>query len=166
LAKKEVNWKNRMLGVVAVVVLLLPNIINVIFPPLEYNITQKSDGVIKTIVEWGSRMIILVYPAICGVKIREKTKSTKLLLILMGICLAFYWAFWIGYVFTGQSYAFLFRPYWGFFIPLAMFPTIYFVCLGLYMQSYVMTIASVVFLIFHNWISLGTWSQIVTQWKL
>lgn len=157
------NRNEALAGVLVGIACLLPNLINVFFPPTQHVVDTSDENLVLTAAEWITRIIVIFYPAIRGVRLyrdTDRTKAVKAFVFNMVASLIITTVIWIFYVIDGRDYAFLFYPFGGFFIPLVFLPSFYYLNLGLYMKSKLMTSAAVIFMLCHNIISYHTWLKI------
>jgi hypothetical protein len=79
----------------------------------------------------------------------------------MALCLLLYYAVWMVYYRRGRDFARLFAPLWGIPIPLAVFPSVYFLLAAVLLHAAPLLVASLVFGTAHIAVSLQTYRRTV-----
>jgi len=74
-------------GIIAIVLILLPNIIFAFLPPTEVPTDLRNTPIILTVLEQAGRIACLTLPIVFGVKIAEQ--HMNFIVILMGVCIVF-----------------------------------------------------------------------------
>ena len=146
-------------GILVVLLLLLPNIFFCIFPPQNAPQNLNSVPVVFTIMEQIGRIACFVVPIVFGKKIAEQNNSY--LVILMAICLLIYYICWILYFANGREYFDLFKPIGLIPIPMAIFPLMYFILLGIWIKSPFFIAPAILFSIGHIVVSWNTYIQLL-----
>ena len=134
-------------GILAVSIILIPNIFFFIFPSQNTAENLNPIPLVFTIFEQVGRLACFVLPILLGKKIAEQGFSY--LLVLMAISVMIYYICWICFFVNGREYYDLFKPLWVIPIPMAIFPVLYFLLLGIWAKSPVLMISSIIFAIGH-----------------
>lgn len=145
-------------GILVVLLLLLPNICFSIFPPKNAPQNSKSVPVAFTIIEQIGRIACLIVPIVFGKKIAEQKFSY--LVILMAVCLLIYYICWILYFANGRKYSDLFKPIGFIPIPMAVFPLMYLILLGIWIKSPFFIVSAILFSIGHIIVSWNTYNYL------
>lgn len=77
----------------------------------------------------------------------------------MAVCLLLYYAVWMVYYRRGRDFARLFAPLWGIPVPLAVFPSVYFVLAAVPLHAVPLLVAGLVFGPAHIAVSLQTYRR-------
>lgn len=146
-------------GILVVLLLLLPNILFCIFPPQNTIKNTSSVPVFFTIIEQIGRIACFIVPIVFGKKIAEQKNSY--LVILMVVCLLIYYICWILYFANGREYYDLFKPLGFIPIPMAIFPLMYLLLLGIWVKSPIFITPAILFSIGHIVVSWNTYMQLL-----
>lgn len=146
-------------GILVVLLLLLPNLLFCIFPPQNTPQTSNSVPVVFTIMEQVGRIACFIVPIVFGKKIAEQKNSY--LVILMVVCLLIYYICWILYLANGREYYDLFKPIGFIPIPMAIFPLMYLILLGIWAKSPFFIAPAILFSIGHIVVSWNTYIQLL-----
>jgi hypothetical protein len=145
-------------GLLVIILLLLPNIIYFIFPPKKIPENLRPIQGVFSLLEKMGRIICFVLPIIFGKMI--SLQKLSYVVILMGLCLFIYYICWTFYFVNGREYYYLFKPLGMIPIPMAIFPLLYFILLGVWLESPVFLISVLLFSIGHIAVSWNTYIQI------
>jgi hypothetical protein len=136
--------------------IFLPNIILIFASPKSESIPEKNTKTILyrlvEIVEWLSRIAVLIIPFYCMVYIQ--TKFEFACLGIMTLAMLFYYLGWLRYILKGRDYRLLYANYLGIPLPMAVWPIIYFLLSAIILHSPLMALASLIFGISHISISV------------
>ena len=146
------------LGILVVLLVLFPNLFFFLFPSKNKPDGVEPEPVVLTILENVGRFGCFFVPVIFAKKVGEQDFSV--LVIFMAVCLLVYYFCWIRYFVGDRVYFDLFKPLLFFPIPMAVFPILYFVFLGVWVKSLVFIIPAVVFAIGHIVISWRTYKAL------
>jgi len=129
---------------------LLPNLLPMIFPPTDAAEDHGAAGGWRIVnaVEWAARMAVFLLPLFW--EIRLETTTQGVLLALMALCMAVYYAGWIRYLAGGRQFRLLFCPLWRIPVPMAVFPSAYFLLAGVLLASWPVTLAACLFAAAHT----------------
>lgn len=136
--------------------ILIPNILVIAFPPVDYPAAVKLKGWLKAaeiferLGQIGYTLVpLLVYTNFKGV-------IGTVSYIGMALALTFYYSCWLRF-FTGKRrFKLLFSPLWNIPIPMAISPIMYMGFASVGMNSWIMGLTVLVFSIGHLPISYGT----------
>lgn len=146
-------------GILVILLPLLPNIFFYIFPTKNVPGNLNSVPAIFTIIEQVGRIACFVIPVVFGKKIAEQKNSY--LVILMVICLLIYYIRWILYFATGREFYDLFKPIGLIPIPMAIFPLMYLILLGIWVESPFFIASAMLFSIGHIVVSWNIYIQLL-----
>lgn len=141
------NFKNykmgfSSIGIIAFILPMIPNIFWAVLPPVSSTLPANTAitpaiGIISCICQ--SLMVAIQIMLIK--KERKASKSKKWIAVLAIICLVGYLFSWVVY------YTITITPL--LLLGMAVLPSIYFVCVGLYLENYISLIPAVIFGIIH-----------------
>lgn len=77
----------------------------------------------------------------------------------MAACLLLYYAVWIAYYRNGRQFARLFAPLWGLPVPLAVFPSVYFLFASVVLHAVPLLVAGLIFGAAHIAVSFRTYRR-------
>ena len=146
------------MGLLVSLLILLPNLVYFIFPPRDVPEKFPSLPWHLTVLEQIGRYACFALPLIFGKQIAAQ--PFNFLAMLMGICVAFYYICWIRYFTSGRGFALLFKPLWHLPVPMALFPVLYYILLGLWLGSLLFLIPALMLCIGHLAISWRTYQYI------
>lgn len=139
---------------IAVVIFLLPMIINVIYVIFPPSINDKNTEATNTVIEFIEQATRILYLLSLVVIVSEKTLDYRSMWLLLAVVfLVLYYVVWIRYFVGGRDIALLGKSFLGIPMPLAIFPVLYFIFAALWMHNYVAVGFMIVFGIAHNIIS-------------
>ncbi|OAB25522.1 hypothetical protein PMSD_27600 [Paenibacillus macquariensis subsp. defensor] len=141
-------------GIIAIVLILLPNIIFAFLPPTEVPTDLRNTPIILTVLEQAGRIACLTLPIVFGMKIAEQ--HMNFIVILMGVCIVLYYICWIRFFIKGRAYDQLFKPLGFIPVPMAVFPALYFTLMGVWLGALIFLIPAVLFSIGHI---VASWNQ-------
>ena len=147
-------------GVIASVLILLPNLLYMAYPPEDMPLHNGKAPLWLTVVENIGRFTCLIYPIIFGADTAIAIASGSIIVYLMAAFILAYYILWARYFAHGRTFKLLFRPLFFIPVPMAVFPAAYFLILSLLLQSPMMATAAVVFAAGHIPISLMTYRQL------
>lgn len=142
-------------GLLVSLLILLPNLAYFIFPPRGMPDKFPSSPWYITVFEQFGRYACFVLPLVFGKQIAKQPFS--ILVVLMGICALLYYICWIRYFIGGRAFLLLFKPLWHLPIPMALFPVLYYIILGIWLESLVFLIPALMLCIGHLIISWRTY---------
>jgi hypothetical protein len=129
-------------GFVAFILVMIPNIIWMIAPPVNNPIAGNSAVYpVLDIVVIVSQVIMIALLIILIPQEGKKGKSIKIYIELSSFCLVGYYFAWISY-YTGLVYPWI-------LVGMAVLPSIYFISVELWLKNYIAIIPSIVFGITH-----------------
>jgi hypothetical protein len=136
-----------LIGWLIPLLVLLPNVLMVRFPPTER--PEDASGVNRWLeaLERLGQAGVFVIP--CFFRIRIQDTIAVVSLAAMAMALVGYYLGWLRYMRQGQRYALLFAPLWGIPLPMAVMPVIYFGAAAALVRSWPLAAATVVFAIGH-----------------
>jgi hypothetical protein len=134
--------------------IFLPNIILIIAPPTNESLPDKYVRSILSriieVIEWISKVTILVLPFYCALYVRTGIEFACLGLMLLAMI--FYYIGWIRYILNGRDYRLLFTAHLGIPLPMAVWPSIYFLLSSVILHSPMMTLVALLFGVTHIYI--------------
>jgi len=131
-----------LIGLIAFTIPMIPNIFWALLPPVVENISDNKAAIpIVDIIQMMSQIIMIALLITLINKEHKSTPSKKWIGGIALICLIGYFASWIIY------YTFEITPL--LLLGMAILPSIYFICVGLYLDNYPALIPAVVFASIH-----------------
>lgn len=131
------------INLILIGLIMLPNILSLIFPPV--HIPQQpprpSYWTIVIVTEWIGRLGIMILPLFWKIKF---DKSNAVFLILAGLMLALYYVCWMRFFLTGREFITQFSPLFGIPVPLAIFPLLSVLFVGIAQGSWPVIAAAVI----------------------
>ncbi len=131
--------------------LLLPNLVLLIFPPVDPPQLLKSAGLVFTVLERAGQVACMALP--CMLRDQFETLNLDVWLVLMVSSIVGYHALWARYVFAGRRFSLLF----GRFVPMAVLPVLAFGFAALTAQSLQLGIAVLALAVGHITNSAATY---------
>jgi hypothetical protein len=142
-------------GLVSVLI-LLPNLLWMLFPPREkaQGDARTSGGLcmVMEVLEWVGRIVTLLIPFFYGIEVQGTRQVIAL--VLMSLAVLLYYACWARYFSRGRRYALLFEPLLGIPLPMAISPIVCFFAASVLFGSWYLALATLVLAVGHLWISL------------
>lgn len=145
-------------GFIIPFLVLLPNLIFIFLPPRHTPAALASAPLIFTILERAGQITCFMMPILFGRRLAEQPLSLGA--AVMALCLLIYYVCWVRFYLSGRAFSVLFAPWLGIPIPMALFPAIYFLLLGITLQSWLFVIPAVLFAAGHLVNSWSIYSQI------
>ncbi|WP_405116258.1 hypothetical protein MHH28_15095 [Paenibacillus sp. FSL K6-1217] len=147
-----------LLGFVLPILVLLPNLIFIVFPPRRVPGSLASTPLIFTLLERAGQIACLTLPIVYGRMIAAQSLGVSA--ILMALCLLIYYGCWVRYYRSGRAFAALFKPLLGVPVPMAVFPALYFLLLGVWLQSWLFIVPACLFAVGHLVNSWSVYGQV------
>ncbi|MEK5491431.1 hypothetical protein MKZ24_12180 [Paenibacillus sp. FSL R7-0297] len=141
-------------GFIIPLLVLLPNLIFIFFPPRNAPDSLASPPLIFTILERAGQITCFMMPIVLGRKLAEQPLGLSA--GLMAVCLLIYYICWARFYWNEREFTVLFTPWLGIPIPMAVFPAIYFMLLGFWLESWLLLIPAFLFAVGH----------LVNSWKV
>jgi len=148
------------LGGLVTLLILLPNLLVVFFPPTGLpGAAGKKTALTTTmgIIERVGQVSAFVIPFFYPIKIQGSLETASLAGMILA--LIFYYVNWGRYALRGRTFRLLFEPCLGIPIPLAISPVIYFLAAAGLFHSWVLLAAAVVLGIGHIYVSRLEWQR-------
>ncbi|GMB01841.1 hypothetical protein [Pelosinus sp. IPA-1] len=140
------------------IIILIPNLLWLLFPPINIPLQEDNEPVILTVFEnigrFGVTIIPLFYP------ITMNNISNRFYIIAMLLLLTVYYAGWFRFFQKGRNHMLLFLPLWHIPIPMAITPILYFFLAAGLLKSSPMFIAAFTLAIGHLPISYKEYLRI------
>ncbi|MBI9049031.1 MAG: hypothetical protein JEZ00_06420 [Anaerolineaceae bacterium] len=134
-------------GFIIIAVILLPNLLFVIFPPINPPGKLKDGGLIINAIEHGGRILFFLF--LIFTPYDPDVARNPMLFVLMIICAALYYALWLHYIRKGRPFSALFDTVLGVPIPMAILPVLSFAFAVIWLQSWLAVIPLSLFAIGH-----------------
>ena len=130
-------------GVLITVLILLPNLLWMLFPPKDAPKVEQEhvNGRALVILEWVGRIGVFVIPAFYAIEVHSTVQIISL--GIMALALLVYYTGWARYFLRGRSYALLFRPLLALPVPLAISPVLYFAAAAVLLSSWPLALATI-----------------------
>ncbi|UQZ33500.1 hypothetical protein C2I18_07975 [Paenibacillus sp. PK3_47] len=145
-------------GFILPLLVLLPNLFLLFFPPHNIPDNQSPPPIIFTILERTGQVTCFTLPILFGQKISQQ--PVNILIGLMFICLMIYYLCWIRFFWRGREYAILFQPLGFIPVPMALFPVFYFMLLAVWLNALLFAVPAALFAIGHFAVSWYTYSSV------
>lgn len=129
-------------GLIAFIIPMIPNVFWAVLPPVSSSL-PANDAAIPAIGVIGSicQSLMIAIQILLINKERKTTKSKKWIAAIALICLLGYLLSWVVY------YKVTITPL--LLLGMAVLPSIYFICVGLYLDNYLSIIPAVTFAVIH-----------------
>lgn len=130
------------LGGIITLLVLLPNLLFVFFPPKGALPAEENDTRLKIFIvfERIGQATCFILPFFYRIRL-EGTEQWAALALMGGFLLVYYWG-WGRYLARGRDAAWLFRPLAGIPLPMAVMPVLYFFTAGFLLGSPWLILAS------------------------
>jgi hypothetical protein len=145
-------------GIIFSLIVLLPNFIFLFLAPRNVPKELSSPAIIFTVLERVGQVACFTLPILFGRRIAAQ--DINFLIPLMGVCLIIYYIGWIRFFIGGKEFSLLFEPLGFIPIPMAIFPLLYFILLGIWLKSYIFEVPAVLLSIGHLVNSWSVYKQI------
>lgn len=144
-------------------IVMLPNII--FFSLSETNSVgiQPKAGTIFNVLE--SAMRFAFFACLFLETARKKEHNPKVLFYIAIVAMILYYTCWIIFFYHKMEAYYMYCPFFGVPVPLAVFPVTFFIMMALYTKSYAMGACSFLFGIGHIVNSLSIYAQILENQK-
>lgn len=146
-------------GLIITLLILLPNLFFFLIPPRHIPESLSKAPVWLTVLERIGQIGCFAMPLVFGKQIARQ--PIDFWVALMALCLLIYYICWIRYFAGGRDFSLLYTPLWIIPVPMALFPVIYFLLLGLWVLSPLFLIPAALLALGHMGVSLHMYSQIV-----
>ncbi|MEK4004895.1 hypothetical protein [Paenibacillus sp. FSL H3-0333] len=140
-------------GFIISLLVLLPNLIFIFFPPRSVPGSLDSVPLVFTLLERAGQITCFMMPILFGRMIAAEPLGVSA--ILMALCMLVYYGCWVRYYRSGRAFAVLFKPWLGIPVPMAVFPALYFLLLGVWLQSWLFVVPACLFATGHL---VNSWS--------
>ena len=142
------------LGGLFSILVLLPNLLVVFFPPVdvpppaggEKRLRERVMGVVERV----GQAAAFVLPFFYAIEIDDEAVFS---FVIMLAALSFYYAGWARYVLGGRKYSLLFKSMLGFPLPMAVCPVIFFLSAAFVLHSIYLGFAALVLAAGHIYVS-------------
>jgi len=150
------------LGWLVSVLVLLPNLLWMLFPPRgappaestpKTRLARLMEG-----LEWAGRLGCFIIPFFCRVEMQSDWQWGAL--VTMGLALSLYYAGWTRYFMRGRSYRLLFEPLLAVPLPLATGPVIYFLAAAMLLGSWPLGMAAVALSAGHLYVTYHSFQDV------
>lgn len=131
-------------GLVLSLVMIVPNVLLVVAPPLEDLPREPRIPRVLTFLERAGQAGCLVLPAVAG-----GPRSGVGWLVVLAILVAGYYGLWARYLLTGRRLAALYAPLGPLPMPMAVLPVVAFGVAALWLESWLLAVATAVLAVGH-----------------
>lgn len=145
-------------GFIISLLVLLPNLIFIFFQPRGVPGSLDSVPLVFTLLERAGQITCLMMPILFGRLLAAQ--SFGLPAALMALCMLVYYGCWVRYYRSGRAFAMLFKPWLGIPVPMAVFPALYFLLLGVWLQSWLFVVPACLFAAGHLVNSWSVYGQV------
>jgi hypothetical protein len=148
------------LGGLITLVILLPNLLILIFPPAAVPPEVIKTGTLPRVMEITERVGQVAAFTIPFFYFLPPLRSSPVdILVVMALALLFYYAGWARYLIKGRRFTLLFQPMLGVPLPMAISPVVYFAAVSVYLKSWPEAVAAAVLAVGHLYVSQGQWQR-------
>jgi hypothetical protein len=150
--------KEMPLGGIIALLILLPNLLVVIYPPVGAPPQQSRGGRLERwmgILERAGQVSSFAIPFFYALDFDANDGEIGIGLAVMLLSLAFYYVCWVRYLALGHRFELLFKPCLGFMLPLAMCPVVYFLAAAVVLHSPFLWLAALALGVGHIYVSFG-----------
>lgn len=138
--------------------ILLPSVSFAFLSPRNMPVpAEKKEHPLLLAAEMLGRIGTMLLPLFYGVQLDRWYEAAAL--AGMGLFLLLYYLVWIYYYINGRNFARLFAPLWRIPVPLAVFPSVYFLLSSAILHSVTLLAASLIFGTAHIAISLQAYRR-------
>jgi hypothetical protein len=145
-----------MTGGLASILILVPNLFWMLFPPRDPPEGETSSATLAykllEVMEWLGRLGVFVIPFFYRLEVTSRVQVVAL--AVMALALLFYYAGWVRYFAQGRKYALLFQPMLRVPVPMAVSPIVYFAAASVLFGSWYLALATIILGVAHLTISL------------
>jgi hypothetical protein len=134
-------------GLLISLILLAPNLLFVMYPPLKSQPIQTKTNFLFTILEKVGQVGCFCLPVFSSQNFDSREIDSWF--ILMTICIVIYYMLWIRYFKHNRDIIYLYLPLGKIPIPMAIFPVLAFVFAAIWGKSVLLGIASILLAIGH-----------------
>ncbi len=147
-------------GTILTIIVLLPNLIVLIFPPKEEPPKYEESMVLRgmTVIEQIGRAIVFITPLFYSINFNTNYQLFSLYSLIIAI--AFYYVGWLRYLLYGRLYKLLFEPMLGVPIPMAISPVIFFLFSSIVLDTWLLFIGTIFLAVGHIYVSYHSYNQI------
>ncbi len=144
------------LGGIITLLVLLPNLLVILYPPAgappprgDNSRLAKWMGILERVGQVSS----FVVPFFYALNFDINDGEIGIGLALMLLSLLFYYACWVRYVSLGHRFELLYQPFFGFPLPLAVCPVVYFLSAAIVLHSPYLWLAATALAVGHIYVS-------------
>jgi len=144
------------LGGIITLLVLLPNLLVILYPPVGAPPPRRAEGRLERLIgilERVGQVSSFAIPFFYSLDFDINDGEIGIALALMVLSLGFYYACWVRYVALGHRFELFYRPCLGFPLPLAVCPVVYFLAAATLLHSPYLWIAASVLAVGHIYVS-------------
>jgi hypothetical protein len=146
------------LGGIITLLVLLPNLLVIIYPPAGAPPQNSKDGSLvklMSVLERAGQIGSFVIPFFYALDFDINDGEIGIGLTVMALSLGLYYACWVRYVLLGHRFDLLYKPCLGFPLPLAVCPVVYFLAAAIVLHSLYLWLAAMILAVGHIYVSYG-----------
>jgi hypothetical protein len=146
------------LGGTITILVLLPNLLMIFFPPAGTPPPRRVDGRLERlmgILERVGQVASFAIPFFYALDFDINDGEIGIALALMVLSLGFYYVCWARYLLLGHRFELLYKPCLGFPLPLAICPMVYFLAAAALLHSPYLWLAASILAVGHIYVSYG-----------
>jgi hypothetical protein len=146
------------LGGIITVLVLLPNLLMIFYPPAGAPPPRLPGGRVERlmgILERVGQAASFATPFFYALNFKINDGEIGIALALMFVSLGFYYVCWARYLLFGHRFELLFKPCFGFPLPLAICPVVYFLAAAVLLNSPYLLLAAAILAVGHIYVSYG-----------
>jgi len=134
-------------GMIILIILMLPNILFAVLPVKGVPHKTEDAGAFLNFLEQSMRIAYFAV-LIFGTN-NNKINSQKLVMIGMIVCIVIYYLLWLRYFINGRENILLFKKILGIPVPMAVFPVLFLILAGFWLNSIWLIVIGILFGIGH-----------------
>ncbi|WP_295616179.1 hypothetical protein [uncultured Methanobrevibacter sp.] len=138
------NFEFSLVGLVFLIMLFVPNIIWTKYQPKDYDKYSQRESRILLAFERIGQILVVIFSLFCGAEF-----TYSLLLLIAFVLMVMYEIAWIRYFNSDYSMGDFYKDFLKVPLPLATLPVLAFFLLGIYANSYLLIISSLILAIGH-----------------
>lgn len=151
------------LGGLISLAVLLPNILYLALPPREVppgSVQPDARHRTMQFMERLGQIAVVVIPFFYALPALRAASVDAL--VVMGLALGFYYSAWARYATKGHRFVLLYAPFLGVPLPMGLAPVVYFTAAAVFLSSWPLALAVLVFAVGHLTISARQWKRVKT----
>ena len=145
------------LGGIITILVLLPNLLVLFYPPVEVPSSPNQKKTVLTrvmeVLERVGQVGSFGIPFFYALNFDLSDSEIQISLAIMVLALGFYYAGWARYLLKGHRFELLYKPLLRFPLPMAVSPVIFFLAASILLQSVYLALAALALGVGHIYVS-------------